>query len=104
MKITKENYRDVLGKIISELKKGKIVYFDIACWELDCISSCQFTPVVLEGKNQYMFIDDYEKILVILLTHPKVKDLEFNEKEGCITADFEVPLEYLEDEWEEDIL
>ena len=104
--ITKENLDKVLRKIEEITIKGeKPVYFNIVYWDFDEASSCHFTPVVREEKEYWLFIGDYKKILVILLTHPRVKDLEFDEEEGCVKANFDVPEEYWEkDEWEEDIL
>jgi len=105
--ITKENLDKVLKKIEEITLKGKPIYFDIAYWDFDEVSSCHFTPVVFdqEMKDYWMFMDDYKKLLVILLTHPKVKDLEFDEEEGCVKANFNVPEEYWEEEeWEEDTL
>ena len=105
MKITKKNYKKVLGKILTEIaEKGRTVYFSIAYWEFDTISPCYFTPIAPLRKGDYcLFPDDYEKILVILLTHPRIKEVVYNEKEGCIMASFETPEEYWEEEEEVEV-
>jgi len=103
MKITKENYKEVLGKILKIIaEEGKTVYFNIAYWEFDGVSPCYFTPIAPLRKGDYcLFPDDYEKLLVMLLTHPKVREIELDEEEGSITAIFDVPEEYYWEEGEE---
>ena len=105
MKVTKENLKKVIEKILNKVvTEGNLVYFNIGYWDSSGISPCHFSPVV-PHKARYVFVDDYEKILVMLLTHPNIKDIEYNEKEGCISAFFEVPEEYgEEEEWGEDDL
>jgi len=103
MKITKENLDKVLRKIEEITIKGeKPVYFNIAYWDFDEVSTCHFTPVVKEKKDYWLFVDDYRKILVILLTHPRIKSLELDEEKECVIAHFDVPKEYYEENWEEE--
>ena len=104
MKITKKNYKKVLGKILKNIaEKGRTVYFSICYCELDTLSPCYFTPVAPIREGYCLFVDDYEKLLVLLLTHPKVKEIEYDEKEGCIMANFETPKEYWEEEEEVEV-
>jgi len=41
--------------------------------------------------EEKLFVGDYERLVRLLLSHPKVKDLEYNEKEGMLSAVFEDP-------------
>jgi hypothetical protein len=51
------------------------------------ISNCMWTPTTkLADDKSFLAVEDYAKIMVLLLTHPKVKELEYNEKEHMITA------------------
>ena len=99
MKVTKENLSRVVEKIMNKvLGEKRVVYFNIGYWDLNGVSPCFFTPVALEGKKYHMFMDDYEKILVLLLTHPRVREIEYDEREGCVSAFFDVPEEYWKEE------
>jgi len=106
IKVTRENYREVARKCVElTLKLGRPVYFNIAYWELDTISACYFTPIAPvekgEKKQWYVFPVDYEKLLVMLLSHPQVSEIHLDEKEGAIKLVFNVPEEFAEDGWEE---
>jgi len=58
------------------------------------ISQCTWTPTGAVGAptsiaGAFLAVEDYEKIMVMLLTHPKIKDLEFDGQ--MITAVFLAP-------------
>ena len=104
LKVTKKNLGKVVEKIMNKvIGERRIVYFNIGYWDLNGVSPCFFTPIVLDGKKYHMFIDDYEKILVLLLSHPKVREIEYDEKEGCVSAFFDVPEEYWKEEEVEEL-
>ena len=101
-KITKENYKEIARRCVElTLKLGRPVYFNIAFWELDTVSACYFTPMAPVEKDGHriwmVFPLDYEKILAMLLSHPKVSKLYFDEQEGAIKVIFEVPEDYMEE-------
>lgn len=89
---TLEDARAVSDKIMAQLVNGKLTYFNILFGEEDNISPCFFSPVtqVSKGKSMIM-VGDYEKILKLLLSHPKISDLQYNEKENMILAEFQSP-------------
>lgn len=101
-KITKDNFRKIATKCIElSIKLGRPIYFNVAYVEVDTVSACYFTPmapVEKDGQRKWIvFPLDYEKILAMLLSHPKVSKLYFDEKEGAIKVIFEVPEEYVEE-------
>jgi len=106
-KVTRENYREVADKCVElTLKLRRPVYFNVAYWESDSISACYFTPIAPvdeKGRRKwYVFPVDYEKLLVMLLTHPRISELQLDEKEGAIKLIFNVPEDYVEkgrEEW-----
>jgi len=91
MKITRENLNEVWGEILQRVANGCPPYFTIAYWEFSDVYTLHFTPLV--GKT--LFVEDYLKLIVILLTHPKVSDVEWDREKNMITAMFEVPEGYM---------
>ena len=87
-----EDIQTVSDKIIGQLVKNRLTYFSIMVDEEDISSSCFFSPVTKTSKNQSMImVEDYEKILKLLLSHPKVSDIEYDEKGNVISAVFQNP-------------
>jgi hypothetical protein len=81
MKIDYDNYKKVADKLIEYFViKQCIPYFNITYVEDYSMSNCFFTPATRGN----LFVSDYEKILRILLDHPKLKDLELCEEENEI--------------------
>jgi hypothetical protein len=88
-------------RIIEKLIAGKLTYFNLSVWENDSSSesACFFTPVTQLQLNrlkpgepkQMIMVDDYEKIMKLLLSHPKIKDLNYIEKGNCVCASFDSP-------------
>mgnify|MGYP000648564102 CR=1 FL=1 len=106
IRVTRENYREVARKCVElTLRLGRPVYFNIAYWEEDTVSACYFTPIApVERKDERewcVFPVDYEKLLVVLLTHPQISEILLDEKEGAIKLIFNAPEEFIEEEWEE---
>jgi len=98
LKVTKKNLDKIVKKILKKVvEEGRLVYFNIGYWDSGGVSPCHFSPVV-PHKSRIIFVDDYEKILVMLLSHPKVREIEYDEKEGCVSAFFDVPEEYWKEE------
>ncbi|MBW2636193.1 MAG: hypothetical protein JRC86_01480 [Deltaproteobacteria bacterium] len=97
IKVTKENYKEVARKCVElTLKLGRPVYFNIAYWDTP------IAPLEKEDKRQWcVFPIDYEKLLVLLLSHPQVSEIHLDEKEGAIKLVFSVPDEFAEEGWEE---
>jgi len=106
IKVTRENFREVARKCVElTLRLGRPVYFNIAYWEEDTVSACYFTPIApVERENRRewcVFPVDYEKLLVVLLSHPQVSKILLDKEEGAIKLVFSVPDEFAEEGWEE---
>lgn len=56
------------------------------------LSNCAWTPTtkITQGQH-FLAVEDYTKIMILLLTHPRVKELEYHEKEHTVTAVFSAP-------------
>jgi hypothetical protein len=56
------------------------------------ISNCAWTPTsTLADKKNFLAVEDYVKTIVLLLTHPRIKDIEYDEKNHAVTAVFTAP-------------
>jgi len=83
-------------RILGHLVQGKLTYFSLLFGEESDISSCFFTPVTQlqkEGTGSMIMVDDYGKLLKVLLSHPNISRIEYDEKENMISAVFECPFE-----------
>ena len=80
--------------ILGDLVARKVVpYFNLLVDHGDgVLSNCMFSPAtnITAGQN-FMAVDDHEKVLVLLLKHPAVKDLEYREKDHMISGIFNCP-------------
>jgi hypothetical protein len=90
--------RKVADQCIEKLvAEQSLVYFSILFAQEYSASNCFFSPTSdLRGEGKKMlFVDDIEKVIKLLLSHPKVSDLEYDEKENMISATFqdETPVE-----------
>jgi hypothetical protein len=73
LKITKENLDETFQKIMEHMISRSLPYFNIVYADYDnSFTNCYFSPAT-QGN---IFVDDYKRILTILMTHPKIKDLE----------------------------
>lgn len=92
-KITISNVRQIADKIIGKLVKGDLAYFNLCVADSSGFSQCFFTPTSkIRGKEQHMiFVGDYEKVICLLLCHPKVNKLEYDNEENAVTAIFDNP-------------
>ena len=87
-----EDVHIVSEKIICQLVNRKLAYFSLLVDEDYCVSSCFVTPVtqVSKGKSMIM-VEDYETILKLLLSHPYVSQIEYDEERNVIYAIFKSP-------------
>ena len=85
-----EDMKKVSHQILEKVVKGNICYFNLIVCELDMASSAFFTPTApIRGENKrFLGVDDYEKLIMLLLSNPNCKDLAYNPKENCIIANF----------------
>ena len=77
----------IFGHLVGE---QKLAIFNLLVDDGDGnISSCAWTPTskLADGKP-FPAVEDYAKIIVLLLTHPRIKDLEYDEKNHQVTAVF----------------
>lgn len=97
---TAKDVKSVSNKIVGQLVKGNLTYFNIVVAESNIFSNCFFTPTTeIEGKQKRMiFVGDYEKILYMLLSHPKISDIDYNPSRNMVSAVFENPYEESEEE------
>ncbi len=95
MRITWGNYREAARRCLElSLRMGRPVYFSVAYWGVDGVTACYFAPVAPVKEGEWaLFSLDYEKILVMLLTHPRVRDIWLDEEEGAVKLAFEAPEE-----------
>lgn len=91
-----------IGKLVGE---KSLVYFNIIVLQEDVSSNCYFSPVseVRKPKENVVkyahFVEDVEKIIKLLLSHPKVSDVEYHEKENMISATFMDDAEIIKEEF-----
>ncbi len=97
MKIkTVKDVHEAGAHIIGEMvRTGKVAYFSLVVDHNDgTLSNLMFacdTPLPREegkGPQRFVAVDDYAKLMLLLLKHPQVKDLEYDEKRNLIGAVF----------------
>jgi hypothetical protein len=94
MKIkTIKDAKKVADNCIELLVSNKsVAYFNLLVSNLTGeISNCYFSPVSpirAEAKNM-IFVQDIEKLLKMLLSHPKISELEYDPQENMISASFQ---------------
>jgi len=100
-----KDFRRVEERILEDLVKGRLTYFNLVVQDDVGFSSCFFSPATKSKKGPGMiFVGDFGKIVRLLLSHPKVRHIEYDPAEPCISAVFEDPFgEYDRDpaEWED---
>lgn len=99
MKIkTVKDVHDVYVKIMENfVGRHKPPYFNLLVDEGNgTVSHCYFQPSgpVKPGQS-FMAVEDNAKVMLLLLRHPNVKHLEYDEKENMVCACFSC-----EDMWE----
>jgi len=100
-----EDMKKVSHMILEKVVKGNIAYFSLNVVEENVISSCYFTPVApirekekrqsvaykldkRKGGSYFLGASDVEKIIMLLLSNPNCKDLEYDPEENCILGNF----------------
>lgn len=95
MKIKDVHDAQIVGNLCTAklVMEKKLVYFNILVCQEDAASNCYFSPVSqapqLGKKQKMIFVEDIEKMIRLLLSHPKVSDLEYDKKENVISATFQ---------------
>jgi len=94
---TIENVKTISHMILGKLLTGNyLCYFNIVVGELGGCSPCFFTPTsqIHEGNEKgkgMIFVGDYEKLMMLLMSHPNISDLEYDVEKNMITACFNNP-------------
>ena len=94
--------KDAVGasnKIIGNLvAHRKLTEFTLLVDEGDGgTSQCTFVPFGQVSTHEtFCAVEDYTKLIVLLLTHPKIKDLEYDEEKNVVTGVLNVPDEMQE--------
>ena len=92
MKIkTVKDVHDVYVKIMENfVVRHKPPYFSLLVDEGDgTVSYCHFQPSgPVKPAQSFMVVEDNAKVMLLLLRHPNVQNLEYDEKENMVTAIF----------------
>ena len=97
-----KDYEMIEKTVLEDLIHGHVTYFALTVTDPYGFSSCFFTPISKEKEHQaMMFVGDYEKVVRILLSHPKIRHVEYTREEHVIHAIFEDPFPQ---RFEEDVL
>jgi len=101
IRVTLHNFREIVSKISFKPFKsadGQIKYdlsrhgyFTVAFVDSGGISQTDFSPIVVRESIYVGNVFDFEKILLILLTHPHISEIYYEEKENRILAIFQLP-------------
>jgi len=96
------DFKEYEPRILERLIHSGLTYFNLTVADEDGFSSCYFTPAApLKKGGGTIRVDDYEKIVKLLLSHPKVRHIEYDPEGPCISAIFEDPYGPAETEGEE---
>lgn len=79
---TLKDVKEVANIIMGKLVKGKVAYFNLLVVDSTGFSQCFFNPITetSKGKNKKMlFVEDYEKLMLILLSHPNFSQVQYDE-------------------------
>ena len=101
-----EDLDKVQNVILNKLVVGNLAYFSLTVIDTTGYSSCFFTPTseIRKEKKTMIFVNDYEKILMLLLSHPNIKDIEYDGEENAISAIFDNPMkEEYESRWTSEV-
>jgi len=87
-----KDFEQVEGKILGDLLRGRLTYFALTVADATGFSSCFFSPAAPLKKGQSsLFVGDWGRIVKLLLSHPKVRHIEYDPEEPAISAVFEDP-------------
>lgn len=91
---TLEDINEASHKIIEALvSKQKVAIFNLLVDHQEgTVSNCAWTPATQTGSNQkFLAVEDYGTIMLLLLKHPKITELEYDEEKNEINAIFAAP-------------
>ena len=106
MKIkTLKDVLEVSHKIVEKLVKGNFCYFNITICENGTFSTAYFTPrAQIRGENKsFLGVGDYQKLMMLLLSHDNCSELDYNEKENSISLIFDNPFAKELEDLQEDL-
>ena len=87
-----QDYEMIEKNVLEDLIHGHVTYFSLTVADPYGYSSCFFTPISQDKEHQkMMFVGDYEKILRVLLSHPKIRHVEYVPEWRVIQAIFDDP-------------
>ena len=87
-----QDYELIEKTVLEDLIHGYTTYFSVTVAHDTTFSSCFFTPISKDKEHRaMMFVGDYEKVVRILLSHPKIRHVEYTRKEHVIHAIFDDP-------------
>ena len=103
---SREDAQKAFDKILQNLLKGRICHFLVSYGTIHGDATvCTMIPVGVikeRGQEKHICIPfDYLRWLIILATHPRISELEYDEKENTVKAVFTEPEEWAEPEDEE---
>lgn len=94
-----QDYAVIEPKVLTDLIHGHVTYFSLTVTDPYGFSSCFFTPISRDKEHEaMMFVGDYEKILRLLLSHPKIRHVEYDPEGHVIQAVFDDPFPEREEE------
>lgn len=97
-----QDYEMIEKAVLEDLIHGHTTYFALTVMDPSGFSSCFFTPISRDPDHQaMMFVGDYEKVVRILLSHPKIRHVEYSPEDHVIQAIFDDPYPQ---RFEEDVL
>jgi len=96
---TAKDFELIEERILRDLVQGRLTYFALTVTDATGFSSCFFAPATKTKEGQGMiFVQDYGKIVRLLISHPKIRHVEYDPEEPAISAVFEDP--YAEEDLE----
>ena len=97
-----QDYEMIEKTVLEDLMRGHVTYFSVTVADPYGFSSCFFTPISKDKEHErMMFVGDYEKIVRILLSHPKIRHVEYAREDHVIQAMFDDPYP---ERFEEDVV
>lgn len=86
-----EASKKIIGHIISD--NVETIFNLIVDHGEGTISYCAWTPTtrIKPGPQRFLAVEDYSKTLLLLLLHPRISNLEYDEKQHMISAVFLAP-------------
>jgi len=98
-----EDFKRIENQVMGAfIVNRRLTYFALVVADDSGFSNCYFTPTSqTREKEMVLFVGDYEKIVRLLLSHPKVRHIEYDPEGPCISAVFEDPYPFQEPDYEE---